>query len=73
MIIKWLVSKILPHLWVNEGVINTCKRLDRLERDSHPPLFAKEQLNKINKRLEDLETKLFVDQFKGMKDYEGTD
>ena len=73
MMIKWLASKILPYLQVHEGVINACKRLDRLEGDSHPPLFDKEQLSKIHKRWEDLETKLFVDQFKGMKDYEGTD
>ena len=72
MIIKWLVSKILPHLWVNEGVINTCKRLDRLERDSHPPLFDKSQLNKIHKRLEALEMKAFVDKI-SKYDWQGSD
>ena len=75
--IKWLANKLLPYivnsLQMEEGVVQTLKRVDRLERDSHPPLFSKDQLFKVHKRLEDLETKLFVDQFKGFKDYEGTD
>ena len=75
--IKWLVAKLLPYLSLemqrDEGMINVHKRLQRLEKDSHPPLFDKSQLNKIHKRLEDLETKTFVEQFKGMKNYEGTD
>ena len=72
MIIKWLVNKIIPYLQVNEGVINTCKRLDRLERDSHPPLFDKNQLNKIHKRLEALEMKAFVDKI-SKYDWQGSD
>ena len=75
--IKWLANKLLPYivnlLQMEEGVVQTLKRVDRLEKDSHPPLFSKDQLFKVHKRLEDLETKLFVDQFKGFKDYEGTD
>ena len=58
---------------MEEWVIRLFQRLDKLEKDSHPPLFDKNQLYKIHKRLEDLETKTFVDQFKGMKNYEGTD
>ena len=74
MIINWIKSKILP-LIQNEGwVINIFKRLDRLEKDSHPPLFEKEQLNKLHKRVEDLETVAFVEKFGSrMKNYEGTD
>ena len=75
--IKWLANKLLPYivnlLQMEDGVLQTLKRVDRLEKDSHPPLFSKDQLFKVHKRLEDLETKLFVDQFKGFKDYEGTD
>ena len=73
MIIKWLVSKIVPYLQMNEGVINTCKRLDRLERDSHPPLFSKDQLLKVHRRLEDLETRAFVVKIGKFKDWEGSD
>ena len=73
MIIKWLVSKIIPYIQVDEGMLNICRRLDEVERNSHSPLFEKEQLNKIHKRLEDLEMKSFVEQFPQMKNYEGTD
>ena len=58
---------------MEEWVIRLFQRLDRLEKDSHPPLFAKTQLHKIHKRLEDLETKSFVEKFPKMKNYEGTD
>ena len=54
-------------------MIRLFQRLDRLEKDSHPPLFDKTQLHKIHKRLEDLETKSFVEKFPKMKNYEGTD
>ena len=54
-------------------MIRLFQRLNKLENDSHPPLFDKRQLNKIHKRLEDLETKSFVDKFPQMKNYEGTD
>ena len=73
MIIKWIKSKLFPFIQVEEWVIGVFKRLDRLEKDSHPPLFDRRQLNKIHKRLEDLETKTFVNDFSYMKDYEGTD
>ena len=73
MIIKWLASKLFPLLQIDEGMINIHKRLNNLEKDTHPPLFDKSQLNKIHKRLQDLETKAFVDKFPYMKDYEGTD
>ena len=72
MIINWIKNNIFP-LIQNEGwVTNIFMRLDRLEKDSHPPLF--EQLNKLHKRVEDLETVAFVKRFGSkMKDYEGTD
>ena len=75
--IKWLANKLLPYfvvLFQNNVLVNqTLKRLDALEKDSHPPLFDKKQLNRIHKRLEDLETKSFVEQFPKMRNYEGTD
>ena len=73
MIIKWLASKLFPLLQLDEGMLNIHRRLDNLEKDSHPPLFSKEQLFKVHKRLEDLETKAFVERFPKMKSYEGTD
>ena len=74
MIINWIKNIIFP-LIQNEGwVTNIFMRLDRLDKDSHPPLFEKEQLNKLHKRVEDLETVAFVKRFGSkMKDYEGTD
>ena len=74
MIINWINNNIFP-LIQNEGwLTNIFMRLDRLEKDSHPPLFEKEQLNKLHKRVEDLETVAFVKRFGSkMKDYEGTD
>ena len=73
MIIKWIKRKIFPLIQMEEWVIRLFQRLDRLEKDSHPPLFDKNQLHKIHKRLEDLETKAFVEKFPQMKNYEGTD
>ena len=73
MIIRWLANKLFPLWQVDEGMINVHKRLGRLEEDSHPPLFSKDQLFKVHKRLEDLETKAFVEKFPKMKSYEGTD
>ena len=58
---------------MEEWVIRLFQRLDRLEKDSHSPLFDKNQLHKIHKRLEDLETKSFVEKFPQMNFYEGTD
>ena len=76
--IKWLANKLLPYivnlLQMEEGVVQTLKRVDRLEKDSHPPLFSKDQLFKVHKRLEDLETVAFVSKFSDKyKNYEGTD
>ena len=73
MIIKWIKRKIFPLIQMEEWVIRLFQRLDRIEKDSHPPLFDKNQLYKIHKRLEDLETKAFVEKFPQMKNYEGTD
>ena len=75
MMIKWLANKLLPYLALlfqdNDLVKQSLKRLDALEKDSHPPLFDKSQLNKIHKRLEDLETVAFVSKFGDrMKNYE---
>ena len=73
MIIKWIKRKIFPLIQMEEWVIRLFQRLDKLEKDSHPPLFDKNQFHKIHKRLEDLETKSFVEKFPQMKNYEGTD
>ena len=73
MIIDWIIRKIFPLIQMEEWVIRLFQRLDRLEKDSHSPLFDKNQLHKIHKRLEDLETKAFVEKFPQMKNYEGTD
>ena len=73
MIIRWLANKLFPLWQGDEGMINVHKRLNKLENDSHPPLFSKDQLFKVHKRLEDLETKAFVEKFPKMKNYEGTD
>ena len=72
MIIKWLASKLFPLLQIDEGMINIHKRLNNLEKDTHPPLFDKSQLNKIHKRLEDLEMKAFVDKT-NKYDWQGSD
>ena len=75
--IKWLANKLFPffstRIQNEEGMLNIQKRLQKLEKDSHPPLFSKKQLFKVHKRLEDLETKAFVERFPKMKSYEGTD
>ena len=54
-------------------MLNIQKRLQKLEREAHPPLFEKDTIFKIHKRLEDLELAKFVDRFPKMKNYEGTD
>ena len=76
--IKWLVNKLFPiiasKMQNDEGVINIHKRLNRLEKDTHPPLFSKDQLFKVHKRLEDLETVAFVSKFSDKyKNYGETD
>ena len=73
MIINWIKRKLFPLIQVEEWFIRLFQRVEKLEEDSHPPLFDKNQLNKIHKRLEDLETKSFVEKFPTMKNYEGTD
>ena len=73
MIIKWLASKLNPLIQSQEWVANIFRRLDKLEGQAHAPLFDKEQLNKMHKRVEDLETAAFVKKFPSMKNYEGTD
>ena len=72
MIIKWLANKLFPLLQTDEGMINIHKRLNKLEKDTHPPIFSREQLNIINKRLEDLEMKAFVDKT-NKYDWQGSD
>ena len=72
MIIKWLASKLFPLLQTDEVMINIHKRLNKLEKDTHPPIFSREQLNIINKRLEDLEMKAFVDKT-NKYDWQGSD
>ena len=61
VMINWLLNKMIVHLQRSEGTVNIYRRLDKLDADSHPPIFQKTQLHKIHKRLEDLETKSFVD------------
>tara|TARA_R100001594_G_scaffold82234_1_gene116746 strand:+ start:1238 stop:1462 length:225 start_codon:yes stop_codon:yes gene_type:complete len=74
VIINWIKNNIFPLIEIEGWVINIFKRLDKLEKDSHPPLFEKDQLNKLHKRVEDLETVAFVKKFGNkMKHYEGTD
>ena len=70
--IKWLASNLNPLIQIQGWVINIFKRLDKLEEKAHPPLFEKDQVNKMHKRIEDLETAKFVDKFPRMKNYEGT-
>ena len=53
-------------------MINIHKRLNKLEEDSHPPIFNEEQLKRIHKRLEDLEMKAFVDKT-NKYDWQGSD
>ena len=79
MIIEWLVNKIIPYLQLSEGMLNIYRRLDKMEKDSHPPIFSKSQLERINKRqektdkrLEDLETTAFVKKL-NKYDWEGSD
>ena len=57
---------------MDEGMLNIHKRLGVVEKNSHPPIFDKEQLNKINRRLENLETKSFVDKISSYT-FEGSD
>ena len=72
MIIKWLANKLFPLLQLDEGMLNIYRRLDSLEKKSHPPIFTKDQTDKINKRLEDLEMKAFVDRIQKY-DWQGSD
>ena len=71
--IKWLASKLNPFIQSQGWVLNIFRRLGKLEEKAHPPLFEKDQVNKMHKRIEDLETAKFVEKFPRMKNYEGTD
>ena len=78
-LINWLATKLSPLLQMDEGMLNIYRRLDVLENNSHPPIFSKSQLEKINKRqektekrLEDLETTAFVKKL-NKYDWEGSD
>ena len=71
--IKWLANKLNPLIQSQGWVLNIFRRLGKLEEKSHPPLFEKDQVNKMHKRIEDLETAKFVEKFPRMKNYEGTD
>ena len=74
MIINWIKKRLFPLIQMEDWVINIFTRMDKLEKETHSPLFDKNQLNKIHKRLEDLETVSFVKKFGDkMKHYEGTD
>ncbi len=74
MIINWIKKRLFPLIQMEDWVINIFTRIDKLEKETHSPLFDKNQLNKIHKRLEDLETVSFVKKFGDkMKHYEGTD
>lgn len=74
--IKWLANKLFPHLNYliqnSEGVVQILKRIDSLETNSHPPLFSKDTLFKVHKRIESLEAKAFVDKV-NKYDWEGSD
>ena len=70
--INWLLDKMVTHLQKSEGMVNIYRRLDKLEDDAHPPLFDKNTLHKVHKRLEDLETKSFVEKV-NKYDWEGSD
>ena len=71
-LIKWLLEKLSPLIEVESWVTNIFMRLDKLERSSHPPLFPKDEVAKIKKRLSDLEMVTFVEKIKKYK-WEGTD
>ena len=70
--INWLLNKMIEHLQRSDGMVNIYRRLDKLDADSHPPLFDKNTLFKVHKRLEDLETKAFVDKV-NKYEWEGSD
>ena len=60
-LIKLLIPKVLDKL---QDVISYVRepndldvRVEKLEKDSHPPVFTKEDLKRINKRLNKLEKK----------------
>ena len=72
MIIKWLLNKLSPLFQLEGWVVNIFKRVDKLERDSHPPLFPREKLKDIEKRLRDLEVVSFVKKI-SKHDWQGSD
>ncbi len=72
MIIKWLLDKLSPLFQLEGWVVNIFKRIDKLENDSHPPLFSKKKLADIEKRLKDLEVVSFVKKI-SKHDWQGSD
>ena len=72
MIIRWLLNKLSPLLQLEGWVVNIFKRVDKLENDSHPPIFHKKQLKDIEKRLKDLEVVSFVNRI-SKHDWQGSD
>ena len=72
MIIKWFLDKLSPLFQLEGWVVNIFKRLDRLEKDSHPPLFPKDKVKMIEKRIRDLEVVAFVKRI-SKHDWQGSD
>ena len=72
MIIKWFLDKLSPLFQLEGWVVNIFKRLDKLEKDSHPPLFPKDKVKKIEKRIRDLEVVAFVKRI-SKHDWQGSD
>tara|TARA_Y100001963_G_scaffold24030_1_gene32126 strand:- start:1088 stop:1306 length:219 start_codon:yes stop_codon:yes gene_type:complete len=72
VIIKWLLDKLSPLFQLEGWVVNIFKRIDKLENDSHPPLFSKKKLADIEKRLKDLEVVSFVKKI-SKHDWQGSD
>ena len=72
MIIKWFLDKLSPLFQLEGWVVNIFKRLDKLEKDSHPPLFPKDKVKEIEKRVKDLEVVSFVKKI-SKHDWQGSD
>ena len=72
MIIKWLVNKLSPLFQLEGWVVNIFRRIDKLEKDSHPPLFSSDKVKEFEKRLKDLEVVSFVKKI-SKHDWQGSD
>ena len=46
--INWILDKVIEHLQRSEGMVNIYRRLAKLDADSHPPLFDKNTLFKVD-------------------------